>query len=275
MTEQPLEAEQANGVAHEPTNADTGAAANPPARSKAEELRAARNRKKKQHRKDAKKQQRAVDAVEPGQGPRVESEPGAPAVAATAAGPHDAPAPPPLPPHAQAPIIEYVTKREEVAEDPAFHEFAKVFERFSTAEQLLGPPDATAPTAARDEGNADAGANGAGAVADRGAGGDGSGEGGEMLSKRKRKEGRISIAALKRSTERPDVVEQWDASAAEPLLLVHLKGYRNAVPVPHHWAQKRAYLQGKRGVEKKPFQLPGERCPCPWSCPWPSIPAAR
>ena len=39
-------------------------------------------------------------------------------------------------------------------------------------------------------------------------------------------------------------------------LLVYLKSYRNAVPVPRHWCHKRKYLQGKRGVEKKPWQLP-------------------
>jgi len=28
------------------------------------------------------------------------------------------------------------------------------------------------------------------------------------------------------------------------------------VPVPRHWLQKRGYLQGKRGIDKKPFKLP-------------------
>ena len=28
------------------------------------------------------------------------------------------------------------------------------------------------------------------------------------------------------------------------------------MPVPRHWSQKRKYLQGKRGLEKPPFQLP-------------------
>jgi splicing factor 3B subunit 2 len=37
---------------------------------------------------------------------------------------------------------------------------------------------------------------------------------------------------------------------------VHLKAYRNTVPVPRHWCHKRKYLQGKRGIEKPPFQLP-------------------
>ena len=28
------------------------------------------------------------------------------------------------------------------------------------------------------------------------------------------------------------------------------------MPVPRHWSQKRKYLQGKRGLDKPPFQLP-------------------
>ncbi|CAJ2648661.1 unnamed protein product [Trifolium pratense] len=50
--------------------------------------------------------------------------------------------------------------------------------------------------------------------------------------------------------------EVWDATAADPKLLVFLKSYRNTVPVPRHWCQKRKFLQGKRGIEKQPFQLP-------------------
>lgn len=34
------------------------------------------------------------------------------------------------------------------------------------------------------------------------------------------------------------------------------QAYRNTVPVPRHWSQKRKYLQGKRGIEKPPFVLP-------------------
>jgi splicing factor 3B subunit 2 len=45
-------------------------------------------------------------------------------------------------------------------------------------------------------------------------------------------------------------------TASDPRLLVEIKAHRNAVPVPMHWAAKRAYLQGKRGMEKPPFQLP-------------------
>ncbi|KAK2656065.1 hypothetical protein Ddye_009117 [Dipteronia dyeriana] len=48
----------------------------------------------------------------------------------------------------------------------------------------------------------------------------------------------------------------WDAIAVDPKLLVFLKAYRNTVHVPRHWCQKRKFLQGKRGIEKQPFQLP-------------------
>ena len=55
---------------------------------------------------------------------------------------------------------------------------------------------------------------------------------------------------------KPDVVEAWDVTSEDPRLLVHLKSYRNTIPVPKHWCQKRKFLMGKRGVEKPPFQLP-------------------
>src|SRR5690606_41606489 len=48
----------------------------------------------------------------------------------------------------------------------------------------------------------------------------------------------------------------WDVTARDPTLLVYLKSYRNTIPVPRHWSQKRKYLQGKRGIEKPPFELP-------------------
>jgi splicing factor 3B subunit 2 len=54
---------------------------------------------------------------------------------------------------------------------------------------------------------------------------------------------RMKIAELKQQCLKPDVVEVWDATAADPRLLVFLKGYRNTVPVPRHWCQKRKFLQ--------------------------------
>jgi splicing factor 3B subunit 2 len=77
------------------------------------------------------------------------------------------------------------------------------------------------------------------------------------ISKRERKkQKRLSVAVLKQLVNRPEVVEVWDVTAGDPALLVSLKSYRNSVPVPRHWCQKRKYLQGKRGIAKPPFELP-------------------
>uniref|UniRef100_UPI00358FB238 splicing factor 3B subunit 2 isoform X1 n=2 Tax=Myxine glutinosa TaxID=7769 RepID=UPI00358FB238 len=77
------------------------------------------------------------------------------------------------------------------------------------------------------------------------------------LSKKKlRRINRMSVAELKQLVARPDVVEMHDVTAHDPKLLVLLKSTRNTVPVPRHWCFKRKYLQGKRGIEKPPFDLP-------------------
>lgn len=79
----------------------------------------------------------------------------------------------------------------------------------------------------------------------------------EKLSKKKRKaQSKLSVAELKALVSKPELVEWTDTSASDPRLLVHIKSYRNVVPVPNHWALKREYLSSKRGVEKPPFSLP-------------------
>lgn len=86
---------------------------------------------------------------------------------------------------------------------------------------------------------------------------DGENQQNQKKSKKKMKrETRMSIAKLKQLVNRPDVVEMFDVTAKDPKILVHLKATRNTVPVPRHWCAKRKYLQGKRGIEKPPFQLP-------------------
>ena len=77
------------------------------------------------------------------------------------------------------------------------------------------------------------------------------------ISKKKaRKMARLTVAELKQLVKKPEVVEWTDVTAADPRILLHLKSYRNTVPIPIHWSAKRDYLQGKRGIEKPPFQLP-------------------
>lgn len=80
---------------------------------------------------------------------------------------------------------------------------------------------------------------------------------GPKISKKKRKEmNKLSVAELKALVRKPETVEWTDTSASDPRLLVHIKAYRNVVPVPTHWSLKREYLSSKRGVEKPPFTLP-------------------
>ena len=77
------------------------------------------------------------------------------------------------------------------------------------------------------------------------------------ISKKKRKEmSKLSVAELKALVKKPDLVEWTDTSATDPRLLVHIKSYRNVVPVPTHWSLKREYLSSKRGIEKAGFALP-------------------
>ena len=77
------------------------------------------------------------------------------------------------------------------------------------------------------------------------------------VSKKKRKEmTKLSVAELKAIVKKPEMVEWTDTSAPDPRLLVHMKSYRNVVPVPTHWSLKREYLSSKRGIEKPPFALP-------------------
>ncbi|GAA5939500.1 hypothetical protein JCM3775_004840 [Rhodotorula graminis] len=78
----------------------------------------------------------------------------------------------------------------------------------------------------------------------------------EMSKRKQRKLNRLSVAELKRLVKKPEVVDWVDVSANDPRLLVEIKSHRNTVPIPQHWQQKSAYLNGKRGIEKPPYQLP-------------------
>lgn len=67
---------------------------------------------------------------------------------------------------------------------------------------------------------------------------------------------RFTVAKLKQLAARSDVVEMHDVTAQDPMLLGHLKATRNSVPVPRQWCFKTKYLQGKRSIEKPPFEQP-------------------
>ena len=66
----------------------------------------------------------------------------------------------------------------------------------------------------------------------------------------------MKIFDLKMKVKRPDLVEAWDVTSKDPIFLLMMKQVRNSVPVPRHWAQKRRYLQYKRGIHKIHFKLP-------------------
>lgn len=91
---------------------------------------------------------------------------------------------------------------------------------------------------------------------DSGSDSDGDAEKQAASKKKLKRLNRMSVAVLKQTAKHPEVVEWIDVTSSDPHLLVQLKGYRNMVPVPAHWSQKRKYLQGKRGIEKLPFELP-------------------
>lgn len=124
-------------------------------------------------------------------------------------------------------------------------QFKQIFEKYSKPEELTGA--ALAPVSANNELT----------VAQTGEIEKQPEEDGKKLSKKKKKLlSRLSVAELKQLVPRPEVVEAHDVTGNDPRLLVYLKAYRNTVPVPRHWCHKRKYLQGKRGIEKPPFQLP-------------------
>jgi splicing factor 3B subunit 2 len=80
---------------------------------------------------------------------------------------------------------------------------------------------------------------------------------GNVLSKRAlRRLSRPTVAHLKQGVSRPAIVEVVDTTAADPELLVFLKGVRAGVAVPKHWQTSTKFLAGKRGSEKLKYELP-------------------
>ncbi|KAL4562407.1 hypothetical protein LXL04_034610 [Taraxacum kok-saghyz] len=147
--------------------------------------------------------------------------------------------------------IEYIPEKAEL--DGFFDdEFRKVFEKFTFKETAASEEtDKNEETAANAASNKKASSDSEEEEQDTQPK-----DRGGVSNKKKKLQRRMKIAELKQISTRPDVVEVWDATSADPKLLVFLKSYRNTVPVPRHWCQKRKFLQGKRGIEKQPFQLP-------------------
>jgi splicing factor 3B subunit 2 len=133
-------------------------------------------------------------------------------------------------------------------DDPAYAAFRKVFNRFDTDDQ-----DANVSKDAPGKGEIYYSDDDDDVPMDED---EESGQTGPVSKKKARKANRPSVAFLKQLVDHPEIVEWTDATAADPELLVHLRGYRNMIPVPSHWGQKRDYLASKRGVAKQPYELP-------------------
>lgn len=145
--------------------------------------------------------------------------------------------------------VEYVSDELSDADPVALEQFQDVFKRFASAEALTGMTKANEEKREEEEVLT--------SPEERAAMEQKPEEAVKALSRKKRRElSRISIAELKQIVATPEAVESHDVTAADPKTLVFLKSYRNAVPVPRHWSHKRRYLQGKRGVEKRPWVLP-------------------
>ncbi|KAJ2783440.1 hypothetical protein H4R18_001705 [Coemansia javaensis] len=174
--------------------------------------------------------------------------------------------------------VEYVEQKPDVDGDSALAGYSAVFEQFAAnaarsfgvgdesdagedAAEQAQPGQQGAEPARRDDGldGSD------GSEAPGGSSSSSSDEDGDAASKKRQKtvsrkvkrQNRISVAELKQRVARPEVVEWTDTSAQDPELLIALKSVPNTVPVPAHWSQKKKYLQYKRGTEKAPFELPG------------------
>uniref|UniRef100_UPI000B4D1D77 splicing factor 3B subunit 2 n=1 Tax=Lonchura striata TaxID=40157 RepID=UPI000B4D1D77 len=157
--------------------------------------------------------------------------------------------------------IEYVSEEPEIY-DPNFVFFKRIFEAFKEKKQEV-PKLSKKKLRRMNRFTVAELKQDVGTLGDRGSDGDSSKDEQEKkqevpkLSKKKlRRMNRFTVAELKQLVARPDVVEMHDVTAQDPKLLVHLKATRNSVPVPRHWCFKRKYLQGKRGIEKPPFELP-------------------
>uniref|UniRef100_A0A8C4QY27 Splicing factor 3b, subunit 2 n=1 Tax=Eptatretus burgeri TaxID=7764 RepID=A0A8C4QY27_EPTBU len=160
--------------------------------------------------------------------------------------------------------IEYVTEEPEIY-DPHFIHFRKIFQAFKLSEDVKKDKEKEME---KKNLEADAAALKKKKEPEKGKDSDDDDDDDDddsddmesqvpKLSKKKlRRINRMSVAELKQLVARPDVVEMHDVTAHDPKLLVLLKSTRNTVPVPRHWCFKRKYLQGKRGIEKPPFDLP-------------------
>lgn len=147
-----------------------------------------------------------------------------------------------------ASLVEYVGSQDLHSRMPGYEQFKEIFGKFATPEELTAEKKKS--ELEEDEAEEAKEEQFVEAVVEKKDDEKG------LSKKAKRLASRLSIAELKQLVARPEIVEFHDCNSSDPKLLVWLKAYRNTVPVPAHWCQKRKFLQGKRGFEKPPFELP-------------------
>lgn len=216
--------------------------------SRVQRLRQKRKERKKAHKKDASnpasgdsiKKPKLQEGDTPS-GVKIKTEPGAPAALQNTAGVE----------------IEYVPANpldQLEKDDPAYQEFAEIFARFNAAaeDQHAADEDVIMADAHPEEEAVKAEVKPEVDSSDD-SDADGDSKHDSKLSNRKKRQlRRLNVAALKQIVKRPDLVEIHDCSSPDPLFTLHLKSYRNSVPIPRHWAQRRKYLQ----VRSKPPDAP-------------------
>ena len=147
-------------------------------------------------------------------------------------------------PSYQQEVIEYIP--ETITSDPIFDQyFAETFARFaarSDNHSSAQPSESTEDETPQDGGDQEPIEGEEDETTKDGAGGG--------VSKRQMRKIRLeNVGLLKQVVKRPELVELHDVNSPDPQLLVCLKGYHNAVPVPPHWCLKRGYLQAKRAAD--------------------------
>lgn len=170
-------------------------------------------------------------------------------------------------------VIDYVPEKFIVGEDEGMGELAAVLEKFASrgaVEDLQegdsaidgsggerdGEDGEKVATGDEREDSEDGESNADGEGRSKHSGAGVRKDAGELSRRQRKLASRHLISKLKALAEAPQVVEAWDISSSDPLLLVHLKAWPSSVPVPVNWRQKRKYLQNKRGMEKRAFVLP-------------------
>jgi splicing factor 3B subunit 2 len=89
-----------------------------------------------------------------------------------------------------------------------------------------------------------------------------------LHSRRKRSQPKLAWAELKRKlldkygpeegAHMARLVDEHDGNAEDPLFTVMIKNMRGVVPVPHHWANKGAYLKDQVDRESADWIVPGD-----------------